>query len=155
MNPFNKTFSNIDHAIAGWMYRYGRFALRISLSIIFVWFGALKLVDLSPANELVTRTVYWMDPKVFIPILGWWEVLIGVCLFFKTLIRSAIFLLLLQMCGTVLPLFILPQVCFMSIPFGPTLEGQYIIKNLVLISAALVIGGAVQGEEKRGKDVWV
>ena len=150
-----KYFSKVDRAIAGWMYRYGRFVLRMSLVVIFVWFGALKLVNISPANDLIAHTVYWMDPKVFIPILGWWEVLIGVCLLFKTLVRTAIFLLFLQMCGTVLPLFILPDVCFVSIPFGLTLEGQYIVKNLVLISAALVIGGTVRGEEKRDKGVWV
>ncbi len=154
-SEFYKTFLQIDQAIADWMHRYGRFFLRMSLSIIFVWFGALKLVDISPAQDLVAHTVYWIDSKVFIPILGWWEVLIGVCLFFKPLIRVAICLLFLQMPGTALPLFILPQVCFTSIPFGLTLEGQYIVKNLVLISAAIVVGGTVGGDTKRDKNVWV
>ncbi|MDO8579888.1 MAG: DoxX family membrane protein [Candidatus Omnitrophota bacterium] len=140
-------FWDIDEAIARWMYRYGRFLLRISLAIIFIWFGALKVVDISPAQDLVTKTVYWVDPKLFIPILGYWEILIGVGLLFRRLIRVAIFLLFLQMPGTALPLFILPDVCFTQFPFGLTMEGQYIIKNLVLISAALVIGGTVRGRE--------
>src|SRR3989338_5416171 len=105
MSPeFSKTFLKIDEAIAHWMYCYGRFFLRISLAVIFMWFGALKIVRISPAEDLVARTVYWFDPDVFIPILGWWEVLIGVCLFFKTLIRTAILPLFLQMPGTALPL---------------------------------------------------
>lgn len=144
---FYEIFNNIDQAIARWMYRYGRLFLRISLAVIFIWFGGLKIVDLSPAQNLVARTVYWIDPKTFIPILGWWEVLIGIGLLFRPLIRVALFLLFLQMPGTALPLFILPDVCYTHFPFGLTLEGQYIIKNLTLISAALVIGGTVRGRE--------
>jgi len=148
-----KNFSEIDGAIAGWMERHGRFFLRISLAVIFIWFGALKIVNMSPAQDLVARTVYWFKPEVFVPILGWWEVLIGLCLLFKPLIRAALFLLFLQMPGTALPLFILPDVCFASIPFGLTLEGQYIVKNLVLISAAIVIGGTVRERPAGGRKI--
>ncbi len=118
--------------------------LRLSMGIVFVWFGALKFAGISPANELVTRTVYWFSPNVFIPILGWWEVIIGLCMIVKPLNRLAIFLLFLQMPGTMLPLFLLPDVCFTQIPFGLTIEGQYIVKNLVLISAAIAIGAEVR-----------
>ena len=140
----SKFMDTVDEAIARWMYRYGRFALRISLAIIFIWFGGLKIVGISAANELVRRTVYWFSPDIFIPILGWWEVIIGVCLLWRPMIRVAIFLLFLQMPGTMLPLVLLPSVCFSQFPFGLTLEGQYIIKNMVLISAALVVGGTVR-----------
>lgn len=144
----SKSFDDLDQRIAGWMERYGRFFLRLSLGIIFIWFGGLKLTGLSPANELVARTVYWFSPDVFIPILGWWEILIGVFLLYRPLIRLAILLLLVQMPGTMLPLFLLPEVCFNHFPWGPTIEGQYIIKNLVLVSAAVVIGGTVRSETK-------
>ena len=150
-----KIIFRIDDAIARWMYRNGRFFLRTSLAIVFIWFGALKIVDISPAEDLVAKTVYWFDPKVFIPILGWWEVMIGVGLLYRPLLRAAIFLLFLQMPGTALPLFILPDVCFTKFPFGLTIEGQYIIKNLVLISAAIVIGGTVRGREGADKSVRV
>ncbi len=140
-------FKAIDQAIAGWMDRYGTRFLRLSLAVIFIWFGALKVFGNSPAQELVERTVYWLPPQVFVPILGWWEVAIGVCLLFRPLIRVGILLLILQMPGTMLPLILLPEVCFTSFPFGLTLEGQYIIKNLILISAALVVGGTVRQPE--------
>ncbi|MEX2527624.1 MAG: hypothetical protein WEA09_08300 [Gemmatimonadota bacterium] len=127
------------------MRHYGLILLRYSLAVVFIWFGALKVVWMSPAEELVRNTVYWMDPELFIPILGVWEMLIGAGLLFRPLIRVALPLLFLQMPGTVLPLFLLPEVCFTSIPFGLTMEGQYIIKNLTLVSAALVVGGSVRG----------
>lgn len=115
-------------------------ALRISLGIIFIWFGLLKVFGNSPANDLITKTVYWFNPDIFIPILGVWEALIGLCLLVPAFIRVGLFLLALQMPGTFLPLVLLPEVCFTSFPFDLTLEGQYIVKNLVLIGAAMAVG---------------
>jgi uncharacterized membrane protein YkgB len=139
-----RQFNIIDRAIASWMDKHGLLLLRISLGVIFIWFGALKPFRISPADDLIQRTVYWLDPDSFIPILGVWEVLIGACLLVRPLIRVAILLLFLQMPGTFLPLVLLPDVCFTYVPWAPTLEGQYIIKNLVLISAAIVVGGTVR-----------
>ena len=116
-------------------------ALQISLGIIFIWFGVLKVFGDSPANDLITKTVYWFNPDIFIPILGIWEAAIGLCLLVPSFIRVGLFLLALQMPGTFLPLVLLPEVCFVSIPFNLTLEGQYIVKNLVLIGAAMAVGG--------------
>jgi len=137
-------FDKLDQRIANWMNRYGRILLRYSLAVVFIWFGLLKPLGISPAQQLVERTVYWFDPGWFVPLLGWWEVLIGVCLLWRPLIRVALLLLFLQMPGTATPLVLLPDVCFTEFPYGLTLEGQYIIKNLILISAALVIGGTVR-----------
>ena len=135
---------DLDRTIAVLMDKYGIAILRLALAVIFIWFGALKPLGISPAQSLVAKTVYWFSPEFFVPILGYWEVLIGVCLLFRPLIRAALFLLFLQMPGTMLPLVLLPEVCFTTFPFGLTLEGQYIIKNLVLIGAALVVGGTVR-----------
>ena len=134
------------------MWRWGVPALRISLGVIFIWFGALKPLGLSPAQGLVERTVFWFPADVFVPILGVWEMAIGVCLIVPPLIRVGILLLFLQMPGTALPLVLLPEVCFQHFPFALTLEGQYIIKNLVLISAGLVIGGSVRADGRRRTD---
>ncbi|MSO33721.1 MAG: DoxX family protein [Candidatus Nanopelagicaceae bacterium] len=120
---------------------YSLTILRISLAVIFIWFGVLKIFGDSPANDLITKTIYWFNPDVFIPILGAWETAIGLCLIVPFLNRAGLFLLALQMPGTFLPLILLPEVCFQSIPYNLTLEGQYIIKNLVLIGAAMAVGG--------------
>lgn len=134
----------IDKLISRYMFIYGIIFLRFSIGLIFIWFGFLKPFGISPAQELVTNTVYWFDDKVsFVKFLGWWEVVIGITMCIKPLIRISIFLLFLQMPGTFLPLVLLPEICFTNFPFGLTLEGQYIIKNLIIISAGLVIGGTV------------
>ncbi|MFV1883958.1 MAG: DoxX family membrane protein [Balneola sp.] len=143
---FVDTFEKTDEAITGWMARYGLFIMRVGLGIIFLWFGALKFFPgLSPAEEMVRNTVYFVNPDLFIPVLASWEVLIGIGLIAGKFMRITLLLLFLQMPGTVLPVFILPDVVWTSFPFGLTLEGQYIIKNLVLVSAGLVLGATVRG----------
>lgn len=82
------------------------------------------------------RTVCWFRPEVFLPILGWWEVAIGLCLLFRPLTRPGIFLLFLQMPGTFLLLVLLPEGCFQKFPAVLTMEGQSIVKNLIIIGAA-------------------
>ena len=135
----------LDIFISKFMNNYGILLLRYSLAMIFIWFGLLKPFGIRPAQELVENTVYWFDDKAtFVKFLGWWEVAIGVTICFRPLIRISIFLLFLQMPGTFLPLVLLPEVCFTDFPYGLTLEGQYIVKNLIIISSALVIGGTVR-----------
>lgn len=138
----------IDNKIAKWMDKYCNILMRISLALIFIWFGALKPLGISPELELIKRTVYWIRPEPFVIVLGWWEIAIGTALLFRPLIRVALLLLLIQLPGTFLPLILLPDVCFTSFPFGLTLEGQYIVKNLFLVSAALVIGSKVRYQKK-------
>jgi uncharacterized membrane protein YphA (DoxX/SURF4 family) len=121
--------------------RWSLLVLRFSLGVVFIWFGALKPFGDSPANDVIAKTIYWFDPNIFIPVLGYWEVLIGICLIYTPLIRFGLLLLALQMPGTFLPLILRPEICFVNFPFELTLEGQYIIKNLVLIGAAMVVGG--------------
>ena len=140
-----KTYDELDIFITKFMSKWGITFLRYSLGVIYIWFGILKPFGLSPAQELVENTVYWFDnPKTFVPILGWWEVVIGLTMCIKPLIRVSILLLFIQMPGTFLPLIFLPEVSFNNFPFGLTLEGQYIIKNLIIISAALVVGSTVR-----------
>jgi len=141
-----QNFDKIDRTITHWMADYGLLILRIGLGVVFFWFGALKLVPgLSPAEELVRNTVYFVEPDLFLPVLAIWEMLIGLGLIFGKFMRLTLLLLFLQMPGTALPLLILPEVTWTAFPIGLTLEGQYIIKNLVLIGAGLVLGGTVRG----------
>jgi uncharacterized membrane protein YkgB len=142
-----ESFDMIDRMIASYMDRLGVPVLRVALGIVFIWFGGLKIVGGSPAADLVANTVYVLQPSVFVPILGVWEVLIGACLLYRPLIRLGILLLFLQMPGTFLPIILLPEVVFATFPHQLTVEGQYIIKNLVIIGAALVVGGTVRDAE--------
>lgn len=79
------------------------------------------------------------------PVLAGWECLIGIGLLTGRLLRATLLLLAVQMVGTMTPLVLFPGETFTQFPFAPTLEGQYIIKNLVLIGAAMVVGGTVRG----------
>jgi uncharacterized membrane protein YkgB len=151
MKNFRVMFNQLDVAISTWMARHGIFLLRISLGLVFLWFGFLKFFPgLSPAQALAARTINQLSfglvsLSTAVIILAIWECAIGLGLIFRVFMRVTLLLLFLQMLGTFAPLFLFPQETFTHFPFAPTLEGQYIIKNLVLISAALVIGSTVRG----------
>ena len=144
-------FDRADRAIVRWMGDYGVTILRVSLGIVFFWFGVLKFFPhASPAENLASETILVLTfghvgPALSLPLLATWECLIGLGLITGVAKRVTLFLLFAQMLGTLLPLFFVPAQTFSSIPFVPTLEGQYIIKNLVLISAGIVIGATVRG----------
>jgi uncharacterized membrane protein YkgB len=148
-------FDRLDRAVSRLMRRWGVPALRLSLGVVFIWFGLLKPLGISAAEPLVLATVRWLpagDPGGWVGLIGWWEVAIGVGFLIPGAVRVAIALLALQMVGTFLPLVVLPEVTFQPgrVPYAPSMEGQYIIKNLLIISAALVVGGTVRGgDEKR------
>lgn len=140
----SKTLAKIDHTVISFMERVGLPFLRIGIGVVFVWFGLLKVFGVSPAADLLAATVYWWTPEVIVPAIGVWEALIGIAFLIPPLTRVAILLLAGQMPGTFLPLVLLPEVCWEVFPHALTLEGQYIVKNLVIIGAALVIGSRVQ-----------
>jgi len=145
-----KQFEAVDIKITWWMSEYGITLLRISLGIVFFWFGFLKFFPgASPAMEIATKTISVvtfgiLNPSVSIYMLASLETLIGLGLIFRIALRLTLFLLFMQMLGTVMPLVIFPSETFTSFPFTPTLEGQYIIKNIILISAGIVIGSTVR-----------
>jgi len=141
----------LDTTLVTLMGKVGLPFLRIGIGVVFIWFGLLKPLGLSPAADLLAATVYWWTPEVVVPAIGWWEVAIGVTFLIPPLTRVAILLLAVQMPGTFLPLVLLPDVCFTVAPFGLTLEGQYIVKNLVIIGAALVIGSTVEVKRREKK----
>jgi uncharacterized membrane protein YkgB len=144
-------YHRVDDAITRWMARHGVRLLRISLGVVFFWFGALKFFPgLSPATELAlktidTLTVGSVSPRVAITVLAIWETAIGLGLVFGVAMRATLLLLFVQMLGTITPIFLFPDLVFMRFPYAPTLEGQYIIKNVVLVSAGIVIGATVRG----------
>lgn len=151
MDSIKDSFNRVDVRITSFLAKYSITILRVSLGINFLWFGALKLIPgLSPAEGLATNTIEILtfgliQPEVSIIILAVWEVLIGIGLITGWFLRITIFLLLVQMIGAMSPLLLFPAETFTRFPYAPTLEGQYIIKNLVLISAAMVVGATVRG----------
>jgi uncharacterized membrane protein YkgB len=139
-------YDRIDRAITRWMAGYGLAIMRLGLGVVFFWFGALKLVPgLSPAEELVRNTTYFVNADIFLPVLAVWEMVIGLGLLSGKFLRLTLLLLFAQMVGTALPLVVLPEAVWTAFPYGLTLEGQYIIKNLVLIGSAIALGGTVRG----------
>ena len=146
-------FDRVDRRITEWMADHGLTLLRIALGVVFFWFGALKLFPgASPAEDLAARTIEALTlgavpPAVAVPVLAIWEMAIGVGLFINRWMRLTLLLLFVQMLGTITPLFLFPTETFTTFPVAPTLEGQYIIKNVVLVAAAIVLGATVRGGE--------
>jgi uncharacterized membrane protein YkgB len=151
MEKWSTQFDRLDACITDLMARYAVVLMRIGLGIVFFWFGMLKFFPgLSPAQDLAIRTIDLLTFRLIpanlsLVLLAVWECVIGLGLISSKFLRGTILLLLIQMLGTVTPLVLFPSEAFVAVPIAPTLEGQYIIKNIVLVSAALVIGATVRG----------
>ncbi|MEK7586001.1 MAG: hypothetical protein AAB477_02085 [Patescibacteria group bacterium] len=125
---------------------------RFGLFVVFFWFGLLKVIGLSPASGLVQalfeNTVHFMSFPTFLVLFGLFEMLIGILFLIHGAERVVIPLLFIHMITTFMPLFLLPQVTWSGF-MTPTLEGQYIIKNLALIAAAVGIASHLHPLHKR------
>jgi uncharacterized membrane protein YphA (DoxX/SURF4 family) len=146
-----ESIDRLDARITSTLARVAVPTLRIALGVVFLWFGVLKFFpNLSPAETLVGRTIEALTlgvvrPAVSLPVLAAWESVIGLGLILGRGLRGILFLLAVQMLGTFTPLLLFPGETFTTFPIAPTLEGQYIIKNIVLIGAAMVVGATVRG----------
>ena len=135
----------LDGRILTGLRRWSMLLLRVSLGVVFVWFGALKVAGVTPVADLVAATVYWVDPAWFVPALGLVEVAVGLGLLLGQLLRLVLLLFALQMAGTFLVLVIRPDIAFQGgNPLFLTVEGEFVVKNLVLLSAGLVIGSRLR-----------
>jgi uncharacterized membrane protein YphA (DoxX/SURF4 family) len=117
--------------------------LRIGLAIVYVWFGLLKALGVSPATQLVhdlfDKTVPSFVPfGFFYPAFSWFEVLLGILFLFPKLTRVAFVLVVFHLISTALPLVALPDQAWSSF-LVPTMEGQYIVKNVLIFGAALAL----------------
>jgi len=144
-------FERFDSFLTGLMAHIGIQALRVSVGIVFFWFGFLKFFPgVSSAETLAVNTTrmltFGMIPdSISLWLLAALEVTIGLGLIFGVYLRAVLLLLWLQMVGAISPLILFPHETFTNFPWVPTLEGQYIIKNLVLICAGIVVGATVRG----------
>ena len=150
LNPalsMNERFIAIDQRVRKLLAMWAVPLLRVSLGIVFLWFGALKVLDVTPDTDLVAETVYWVDPDWFVPLLGWVEVAVGAALIIRRGLRLVLPVFLAQLVGTFLVLVVQPDVAFQEGNlFKLTVEGEFVVKNLVLLSAGLVVGATVEDE---------
>lgn len=148
IRPMTTLIAEIDKRVIPRLRRWGVPALRLSLSVVFVWFGALKILGVSPVVDLVASTVYWVDPSWFVPVLGVVEVLVGVGLALNRGLRLVLAVVVLQLAGTFLVFVLLPDVVYQDgNPLALTVEGEFVVKNLVLLAAAIVVGSRVGDRE--------
>lgn len=145
------SLAHVDRRITHWMAKHGVGILRVALGVVFLWFGVLKFFPgVSAEESLATRTIGavtfgLVPPDVGRVILAVWECAIGLGLITHKALRLTLFLLFAQMVGALVPLVLFPELTFRTIPIVPTLQGQFIIKNFVLIGAALIVGATVRG----------
>jgi uncharacterized membrane protein YkgB len=135
----------LDSRVLALLERFALPMLRLSLGLVFVWFGILKVTGQTPVGQLVADTVFWLNPDWFVPLLGVFEVLVGVGLLVGRGLRLVLALFALQMIGTFLVLVVQPDVAFQDgNPLMLTTEGEFVVKNLVLLSAGLMIGSRLR-----------
>jgi uncharacterized membrane protein YkgB len=122
--------------------KYTIIIARLALAIVFIWFGALKFWFISPADDLVRQLLAVSMPFIpfgpFLLFLAAYEVAIGILFLIPRLERWAVGLLLPQMFATFGPLVLLPQLTWAGW-LQPTLIGQYIIKNIIIVALALLL----------------
>lgn len=134
-----------DLRILRFLRQHSPTILRITLALVFVWFGMLKILDLTPVEDLVRATLWYAPLPWIVPALGVVEVLLGLGLLFRVAMRLVLLVVFLQLLGTFSVFVFLPQVAFVGgNPLLLTVEGEFVAKNLVLLAAALVVGGTLR-----------
>jgi len=142
----------MDNKLNTWLTQNAMNLLRISIGVIYVWFGALKFYpNLSPADQLAKDTIYLITfglipNHVSIILLALWETLLGAVLIVGLWKRAAFYILVLHIVCTFVPLFFFTDISFTNSPYAFTLVGQYIMKNLIIIAAALVLNAHSRGQ---------
>jgi len=138
----NDHLENFDSKLIVFSGRFYVKTARITLVVLFLWFGVLKLLGVSAVDELIIDLVAVIAPTLngtsFVVAIGVLEVLIGLTLLDKDFIRISLFFLFIHLILTSLPLFFLPEITWKGFLI-PTLEGQYIIKNILIAVAGMSI----------------
>ncbi|GGS47121.1 DoxX family protein [Actinokineospora fastidiosa] len=117
--------------------------LRVSLGVVFVWFGALKITGTTPVADLVAGTVPWLEPTALVVGLGLTEVVLGIAMVIGRQVKWVALLVAAHLCGIFLTLVVQPSVAFQTgNPLLLTMTGEFVVKNLVLLTAALVVMAA-------------
>ncbi len=143
MTSITDLHTRVDRRVLEFLRRFSPWLLRASLALTFIWFGALKMAGTTPVTALVADTIAWVpgiDTGWFIPALGAFEVLLGTALLLGRAPRLVLATLVAHLAGTFLVLIVQPEVAFQDgNPLLLTTEGEFVVKNLVLISALLML----------------
>lgn len=135
-----------DASLIVWARKHSVTLLRVAIGLVYIWFGALKLSPgLSPAEPLIRGTYGFLPENLlglFVTFIGVFEIVIGLLFMYGRLPRITIGLMLMQMAGAMSPIILAPHLMWAQFPHAFTLEGQYVFKDIILVSAALVIGAA-------------
>ena len=141
-DSFSSLLFQLDQLLLDTLRRWSITALRLALGSVFLWFGALKVFGSSPVASLIQETYTFMPISIFLLILGVWEMVIGIGIILKRALRFVLILLGIHLIGTFTAIGFNPGIFFVQgVPFCLTVDGEFVIKNVVLMTAALVIAG--------------
>jgi putative oxidoreductase len=137
---------DIDERVIGALRRHAPTLMRLALGLVFIWFGALKVANVTPVADLVADTMAFtrVPAAVLVPALGIFEIVLGVALIVGRWLRPVLAALVAHLAGTFLVLVLQPSVAFQDgNPLLLTTEGEFVVKNLVMIAGALLVAATL------------
>ncbi len=150
IHRFGRLWDRADKRVIQIMATHGLRLLRISIGMVFLWFGLLKVIGVSPVDDLVTAVISWVPPAISVPLVGLFEMVLGLALMSGLALRLTLLLLWLHLAGTFLVLVLRPDLAFQNgNPLFLTADGEFVIKNLVLISGGIAVGSTVRHNQLR------
>lgn len=151
MKTLAEIYDAIDERIIDAMHRWGILVLRIMVGIVFLWVSVLKLYGVSAVDDIVGSTYTFLPHGQFMVMLAIIGIATGIGLLFNVAMRATLALLWIQMIGTLIAPILQPELFFHDNTFLLlTLQGEFILKNIVIIGAGIVVGGNIVQHTKEG-----
>jgi uncharacterized membrane protein YkgB len=119
-----------------WLHQHSLFLIRITIGIVFLWFGLLKVFNVSPLIPVLKQTYSFFPFPAFSIFVGVWEIIIGLGFIFNLYLNATLILLWLQMGGIFISVLLNPSIFFDGNPFFLTTQGEFLVKNFIIIAAS-------------------
>jgi putative oxidoreductase len=149
MHKIERDFDRLDYRIVDFAAHHAIQMLRISLAVVYLWFGALKVFGASPVADLVEKMAFVVPRRMFVRLMGVWEIAIGTALLFRIALRPTLLLYFLQLTGTFMVFLVRPREGFEGRnPLLLTKTGEFVVKNLVLLAAGVAVGSTIHRERE-------